>query len=42
MVAMKQSINTMYQNNPKQGRCEPKLEMPDEGRLSLMSMTMTQ
>ena len=41
MVAMKTSINTMYKNNSKYGMNEPKIDMPDEGRLSAMSMTMT-
>lgn len=31
----------MYKNNPKAGMCEPKIEMPEEGRLSAMSATMT-
>lgn len=41
MVAMKASLNTMYKNNPKQGACEPKMVMPDEGRLSSLSMLMS-
>ncbi len=41
MIAMRNSVNTMYMNNPKAGMCEPKIEMPDEGRLSAMSFTMT-
>ena len=40
MVAMRNSMNTMYKNNSKQGMCEPKFEMPDEGRLSALSVTM--
>ena len=40
MVAMRASLNTMYKNNPKQGMCEPKIDLPDEGRLSALSVTM--
>ena len=31
----------MYKNNPKQGMCEPKVPMPDEGRLSSLSVIMS-
>ena len=41
MVAMKASMNSLYQINSKAGQCEPKIEMPDEGRLSSMSQTMS-
>ena len=41
MVAMKQSLNTMYKNNPKEGMCEPKIDMPDEKRMTAMSKTMS-
>ena len=41
MIAMRNSVNQIYKNNPKAGMCEPMIEMPDEGRLSAMSTTMT-
>ena len=41
MIAMRNSVNKMYVNNPKAGMCEPKMEMPDEGRFSAMTATMT-
>ena len=41
MAAMKNSVNTMYNNNSKQGMCEPKMTMPDENRLSSLSVIMS-
>ena len=41
MAAMKSSVNQMYKNNPKQGMCEPNVAMPDEGRLSSLSVMMS-
>ena len=41
MAAMKSSVNQMYKNNPKQGMCEPNVTMPDEGRLSSLSVMMS-
>ena len=41
MAAMRASVNSMYKNNPKQGMCEPKIAMPDAGRLSSLSYIMS-
>ena len=41
MVAMRYSMTNMYDTNPKRNLCQPKIDMPDEGRLSSMSNTMS-
>eukprot|EP00354_Favella_ehrenbergii_P003754 CAMPEP_0170453938 /NCGR_PEP_ID=MMETSP0123-20130129/2362_1 /TAXON_ID=182087 /ORGANISM="Favella ehrenbergii, Strain Fehren 1" /LENGTH=65 /DNA_ID=CAMNT_0010716495 /DNA_START=136 /DNA_END=333 /DNA_ORIENTATION=- len=41
MVAMRNQVSVMYNRNPKHGACEPKMEMPEESRLSALSITMS-
>ena len=42
MAVLKRQINDTYVNNAKAGRCEPEVEAQDEGRISSMSMTMSE
>ena len=41
MIAMRNTQTMLYDQNPKRGQCEPKFDMPDEGRLTNLSTTMT-
>ena len=38
MVAMRTTMSSLYNNNPKRGQCEPKIEMPDEYGLQLLGI----
>ena len=34
MIAMRNSVNQIYKNNPKAGMCEPMIEMPEATEIS--------